>query len=243
MFLLGAVLAIGVGVLLGLLGGGGSLLTVPVFVYAFGLDAKQAIALSLPAVGITALIAAFGHWRQGNIDLGLAARFGALTMGSAFAGARLAAFLSADAQMILFALTALFSALAMLRKSNVRAGQAVRPLALAVAGIAVGLLTGIVGVGGGFLIVPALVLLGGVAMHRAVGTSLIVIALNSIAGTLGYIGAVAVPWLLLLLFVTLAALGSWFGARLTGSISPLLLRRSFSVVLLSVAALILLKSL
>lgn len=190
MLLLAAVFAALIGLSLGLLGGGGSILTVPVFVYLLGFEAKEAIAGSLAVVGATSLFGAVGHWRAGNVNLRVAAVFGAVAMPGAYLGARLAAFVSGGVQLTLFAGVMLLAAWFMFRPRNAAeedaAGEHARGMPLwliAAQGLAVGLLTGLVGVGGGFLIVPALVLLGKVPMKQAVGTSLLVIAMNSAGGS------------------------------------------------------------
>ena len=168
--LLGFPLAALIGLSLGLMGGGGSILTVPVFVYVLGFAAKPAIAMSLPVVGATSLVGAIGHWRAGNVNLRTAALFGVIAMVGSYAGARLAVLFSGPVQLTLLAVVMLAAAASMLRAGSSRtdgthAGTSVSaaPLPLAkimAVGLAVGVLTGIVGIGGGFLIVPALVVLG-----------------------------------------------------------------------------------
>lgn len=186
---IGLLLAALIGVSLGLLGGGGSILVVPVFVYVLGFGAKEAIAMSLAVVGLTSLFGAYGHWRAGNVDLRVALIFGAVAMAGTYLGARVAVFFSGAAQLILFAGAMIAAAVFMFRDRTPGAedvdGEAIysntskrMSLKLIVPeGLAVGVLTGLVGVGGGFLIVPALVLLGKVPMKVAVGTSLLVIAM------------------------------------------------------------------
>ena len=237
-------LALLIGVALGLLGGGGSILTVPVFTYIAGLDPKVAIASSLPVIAVTSAVGALGHWRAHNVQPRTAFVFGGLAMVGGFAGARLAAFLSGAVQMLLFALIMLGASLSMFRAAPAREAKqpAAAPLGfgtLMPLGLGVGLLTGLVGVGGGFLIVPALAQLGGLPMHVAVGTSLLIIAMNSAAGTLGYLGQVRFPLDLLLPFTALAVGGILVGANLARKLSQAVLRRGFAVLLLTVAAFIL----
>ena len=152
--------------------------------------------MSLAVVGAVSLFGAAGHWRAGNVNLRVALIFGAVAMAGTYLGARLAVFFSGAAQLILFAVVMLLAAWFMFRPAKVEAEGAApaelrdMPLALIAAeGLAVGVLTGLVGVGGGFLIVPALVLLGKVPMKQAVGTSLLVIAMKSAAGFAGLPGA------------------------------------------------------
>ena len=244
---LAAVFAALIGLSLGLLGGGGSILTVPVFVYLLGFEAKEAIAASLAVVGATSLFGAVGHWRAGNVNPRVAAVFGAVAMAGTYLGARLAVFFSGAAQLTLFAGVMLLAAYFMFRPKQVAdesAGTepAVRemPLALIAAeGIAVGVLTGLVGVGGGFLIVPALVLLGKVPMKEAVGTSLLVIAMKSAAGFAGYWGQVEVRWGFLALFTAVAIAGILLGTHLARRVPQHALQRAFAAFLLVMGSFIL----
>lgn len=243
---LGFLLAALIGITLGLLGAGGSILAVPVLVYVLGFAAKPAIAMSLPIVGVTSFVGAVGHWRAGNVQLRTATLFGLVAMVGSFGGARLATFVRAEAQLILLAIVMLAAALAMFRGtgSAPQAPDARRdaraPLGvLAVAGLGIGLLTGIVGIGGGFLIVPALVLLAGVPMSQAVGTSLVVITMNATSGALGYAGQFDLPWRFLLAFTAVAVAGILVGTRLVRFVAQQSLRRAFAVFLVVLAALIL----
>lgn len=234
------VFAVLIGAVLGMLGGGGSILTVPVLTYIAGLDPKVAIASSLPVVALTSAFGAFGHWRAGHVRLRVAFIFGAFTMVGGYFGALSAQLMSGEAQLLLFAVVMLAASVSLFRKL----GPApefpddepyVLPLArLAPLGIGVGVLTGLVGVGGGFLIVPALVQLGHVPIRAAIGTSLLVIALNATAGTLGYIGQVEFPLQLLVPFTALALVGIAIGTGAVKRVQPSALRRSFAMLLLIV---------
>lgn len=245
---LGLALAALIGVTLGMLGGGGSILTVPVLVYVLGYAAKPAIAMSLPVVGVTSLVAAGMHWRLGNVRPGTAALFGPFAMAGAFAGARLAGFLSGAAQLLLLAVVMLGAAASMLRGPIVAPrpdGEDTRWTRLALlagVGLAVGVLTGVVGIGGGFLVVPSLVLLARVPMKQAVGTSLLVIAMNSAAGFAGYIGAVAIDWAFLAGFTSVAVLGALGGAALSRAVPQATLKRGFAIFLLVVGGLVMYKN-
>ena len=254
---IGLSLAAVIGLALGLMGGGGSILTVPVFVYVLGFGAKEAIALSLAVVGVVSAFGVVGHWRAGNVNVRVAMLFGAVAMVGTYAGARLAVFVSGTAQLVLFALVMLVAAWFMARdRGSGSGGEAGRgrgagsgaggrgwsavPVPLIVAeGLAVGVLTGLVGVGGGFLIVPALVLLAGLPMKEAVGTSLLVIALKSGAGFVGYLGQVEVPWGFLAAFSGVAVVGIGLGTTLVRFVSQSALRRGFAVFLLVMGTFIL----
>lgn len=234
----GLALAALIGISLGLLGGGGSILTVPVLVYVLGYAPKPAIAMSMPIIGITSLAGAAMHLRLGNVQLRMAALFGALTMLGAFAGAKLSVLLSGDAQLALLAAVMLAAAVSMLRRSAVESETGTEPRAslLVPVALGVGVLTGLVGIGGGFLVVPALVVLARIPMQQAVGTSLLVIAMNSAAGFAGYPGKSELNWKFLAEFAAVAVAGSLLGARFAKSVPQSALKRAFAVLLLIVAA-------
>ncbi|HET6969007.1 MAG TPA: sulfite exporter TauE/SafE family protein [Ornithinibacter sp.] len=233
------VLAVLVGVALGLLGGGGSILTVPLLVYVAGLDAKEAIATSLLVVGVTSLAALVPHARAGRVRWRTGAIFGVAAMLGAYAGGRVAEFISGTVLLVAFALMMVATAVAMIRGRS-RAGTggpgeaagqgAARDLPVKLVlleGVVVGLVTGLVGAGGGFLVVPALVLLGGLPMPVAVGTSLLVIAMKSFAGLAGYLSSVTIDWGLALAVTGMAVVGSVVGALLSGRVPQDRLRQAF----------------
>jgi len=233
-------LALLIGVSLGLLGGGGSILAVPILVYVAGIGAKEAIAMSLVVVGMAAAWGTVGHLREGNVNLRVAALFGGISMVGTFLGARLATLMTGEAQLLLFAVVMLVAALFMLRGGVPAPGDRQEGRSggwwafIAAEGLAVGVLTGLVGVGGGFLIVPALVLLAGLPMKQAIGTSLAVIALKSVTGFLGYLDQVVIAWGFLVLFTFFAMLGIQAGVAATRYLSGPALRRGFAVFLLLV---------
>lgn len=244
MTILDALLAVTVGLSLGMLGGGGSVLTVPIFVYAGGFAAKAAVAMSLPVVGVTSLVGALFRARSRELDLRVAFIFGGVAMAGAYAGARVGLLLPGDVQLALLAVAMLAAAVAMFRRAA-RHEPAVVSSApidfprLVVAAFGVGLLTGVVGIGGGFLIVPALVLLMRVPMKRAIGTSLVVIAMNAAAGSLGYIGHVDMSWDYVAWFTLAAILGIAAGTKLGRSLPTRALARAFAVLLAVVALFVL----
>lgn len=239
-----------IGLSLGLLGGGGSILTVPVLVYAMGFEAKSAIAMSLLVVGVTALMGAVGHWRLGNVHVRVAAVFGSVAMLGTFIGARLSTLVSGTFQLLLFAAVMMVAAYFMLvgRVPGVKPGmgeghlsdRSRLPIALImVQGLGVGVLTGLVGIGGGFLIVSALVLLVRIPMKQAVGTSLAIIALKSATGFLGYLTHVTVDWPFIGLFTLIAVVGILISTRILRFVPQQALRRAFAILLLIVGAVIL----
>jgi len=240
---LGYALSILIGVSLGFFGGGGSILTVPLMAYVFGLEAKVAIASSLLVVGAASASAAAQHWRAGNVDARTALIFGSAGMTGAYAGGRLASFFDGSLLLLMFALMMGITAVAMWRGRRAPAEGAVQraPGRLVAQGLAVGFFTGLIGAGGGFLIVPALALWAGLPMPRAVGTSLAIIVMNAAAGFAGYAAHVAVPWTLVV-FVTLAAIaGSFAGAAFAKRVNPASLRRAFAGFVLAMAAVILVR--
>lgn len=242
---LAAVLALAVGIVFGLLGAGGSILTVPIMVFALRQDPKVAVMMSLPIVGGVALVGVTRHWRTGNVDLGTAIPFGISAMLGAFVGAKMAYFLTGRTQLVMLALLMLAAAVSMLLNANVPETPMLRerrlsPLVLGV-GLLTGVITGIVGIGGGFLLVPALVLLAKVPMSAAVGTSLLVITMNTVAGYLGYLGTADVPWALVWMFGALASVGILIGTALLPRVPQRRLKRAFAGLLVAVSLFILLR--
>ena len=259
---LGLVLALGVGLVLGLLGGGGSILALPIFLYVFAIPPKPAIAMSLAVVGASAFIGFLGHWRQGTVSLRVALPFGACAMAGAFVAARLARHVPAQLQLALFAGFAATAALLMLRDAArsprpaaVGAGgvpervpervpeEAHFSLVLAAQGVGVGVLTAIIGAGGGFVIVPALVLLAGLPVRAAVGSSLLIIAMNALSGFVGYIGQVPIAWALVVQFTLVASAGVVIGTRLVPHVPQARLKQGFAVMILVLGTYLVLRAL
>lgn len=235
-----------IGISLGLLGGGGSILTVPILVYAAGLEAKSAIATSLLVVGVTSAVALVPHARAGRVRWRTGLVFGASAMAGAYAGGALGRFVPGAVLLLLFAAMMLATAVAMWRGRSERDARNADPHAahwILLEGLAVGVVTGLVGAGGGFLVVPALVLLGGLPMPAAVGTSLLVIALKSMAGFLGYAAHVSVDLPLAAAVSAAAVAGSFAGARLSGVVPPARLRRGFAVFVVVMAVFVIAREL
>ncbi|MDO8500261.1 MAG: sulfite exporter TauE/SafE family protein [Gemmatimonadaceae bacterium] len=243
---LGAGLALLVGFVLGLLGGGGSVLTVPILIYGLHVPVKPAIATSLCVVGLVAFIGFLSHVRQRTVVSKVAMVFGPFAVIAAYAGARLAKHVPGEAQLVLFAVVGLAGSVMMLRGTFRKSatpeivdyefsGDRRTYVLLALQGIGVGLLTGLIGVGGGFLIVPALVLVAKLPMRLAIGTSLLVIAMNALSGFLGYAGTVPVDWSLVAWFTAVAAVGSMTGTLLSKRVPQRRLRQVFGVLLIGVS--------
>lgn len=229
MLILAAALSSLIGLVLGMLGGGGAILTLPMLVYVVGLEPKAAIASSLFVVGATSLVGTSVHARAGAVRWKIGSIFGAAAMVGAYVGGRLAHFVPSTVLLVMFGTMMLVTATAMLRGR--KASEEVRPMRLASAlglGGAVGIISGLVGAGGGFLIVPALTIFGGIAMREAIGTSLFVIALQSFAGFAGHVTHVHLDWTLLLTIAGAAMASSVVGARVGTKMSPTLLRQGFA---------------
>jgi uncharacterized membrane protein YfcA len=231
---LAVALALLVGVSLGLLGGGGSILTLPILLYAVGLPPKEAIATSLLVVAGASFVAMVAHARKGRVSLRVAASFGIASMTTSFLTGRLAHHFPGPWLLAAFTGVMVLTGFAMLRRSPPReTGRPSNAKAL-LAGTAVGSVTGAVGAGGGFLIIPALTMFAGVDMPRAIGTSLLIITLNSLAGFGGYLGHVHLDMYTALVVTITAALGSVLGSALVGRVKPAHLRRAFAVFVLVV---------
>jgi hypothetical protein len=241
--------ALVVGLSLGLLGSGGSILTVPILVYLVGMSPKQAVAASLAIVGFIAVVGAAGRARRGLVDWRHVLTFGLPGIAATYAGAWLSHLVSDEVQLTAFAVVMGLASIMMLRPATAPGGVRRRHVVwLLAAGVAVGLITGFVGVGGGFLFVPALVLLGGLSMNRAVGTSLAVIALNSAGGFVGHYVQLAaanarVPWATIGLFALVGAAASLAGQSLGSRLSHAGLRRAFGVLLAAMCVFVLWKTL
>jgi uncharacterized membrane protein YfcA len=241
--------AIAIGISLGLLGSGGSILTVPVLVYLLGQDEKVAIAGSLFIVGSIAAAGSLQFLRAGLIQWRSVIVFGLPGMAGTWLGALLAGWVAGTTQLALFAVVMLLASWLMLRPPDLeRAEQVPRATwKIAADGLVVGVLTGLVGVGGGFLIVPALVLLGGLGMHQAVATSLVIIALKSFSGFYKYMDVLkqqelALDWSTLLLVTGLGIAGSFAGSHFAQRIPQQKLRTGFGYFLIAMGLYILAQS-
>jgi uncharacterized protein len=249
MVLIAFLLALLIGVSLGLLGGGGSIVTVPILRYVLGMEGHAAIATSLLVVAMTSLAALVAHARKGRVQWRTGLIFGGAGMLGAFLAGRIAHRAPPPLLLAAFSVMMFATALAMLRpERSPRDGggstgrQRGTPLPMSkilAEGLVVGAVTGFVGAGGGFLVVPALVLLGRLPMATAIGTSLLVIALKSFAGFAGYVGHTAIDWPLALGVSTFSVIGSFGGARLAARLSAQTLRQAFGWFVVAMAFFIL----
>ena len=242
MIVLAAVLAVFIGVAVGLLGGGGSILTTPLLVYVLDFDAKQAIATSLLVVAITSAFGLIYHARAKRVRWKTGLIFGGASMVGAFGGGQVGSRLPGALLLTAFAVMMGATAIAMLRGRKEVAAKAHKGLPIfrvLLDGAVVGFVTGLVGAGGGFLVVPALVLLGGLPMPVAVGTSLLVVMMKSFAGFAGYVVTfggptfiawnpqVEIPWNITAIITGAAVIGSLIGAAVAGKVHPDKLRKGF----------------
>ena len=241
--------AVAIGLSLGLLGSGGSTLTVPVLIYLIGQDEKVAIAGSLFIVGSIALAGGLQFLRAGFIQWRSVLIFGLPGMLGTYLGAILSTFVSGPMQLALFALVLLVASGLMLRPLDLQHADRTARAAWKIAadGLIVGVITGLVGVGGGFLIVPALVLLGGLSMHQAVATSLIIIALKSFSGFYKYLDvleqqSLALDWKTLGIVTALGIIGSVAGSKLARRLPQDRLKRWFGYFLIVMGIYILWRS-
>jgi uncharacterized membrane protein YfcA len=244
MLLVAIVLAVLVGLSLGLLGGGGSILTVPILRYVLGLDAHRAIALSLLVVGTTSLAAIVPHARQGRVDWRTGVAFGSAAMIGAYLAGSVAELIPSGVLLIVFGIVMFATAVAMLRNAPERSVPSARSKSLPLLkvlgeGLVVGAVTGLVGAGGGFLVVPALVLLGGLPMPIAIGTSLLVIAMKSFAGFAGFLGHTPVDWTLGIAVSAAAIVGSVTGSLIATRVPARALRAGFGWFVVAMAFFIL----
>ncbi len=244
MTVLAAALSLLIGLSLGLLGGGGSILTVPIFLHVLGVEPKPAIAASLVVVGTTSAVAAAVHALRGRVRFKVGLIFGAAAMVGAYLGGQLGRYVAGPHLIIGFAVMMVVTAVMMIRGRRGPTSSAPKTLPVILAqGIGVGLMTGLIGAGGGFIIVPALVLLGGLAPKEAMATSLMVIAANCFAGLASQLDHVAIDWRLTLMVTGCAVAGSLVGVGLAERIKETRLRSAFGWFVLAMGIFELAKSL
>jgi len=241
--------ALFIGLSLGLLGSGGSILTVPILMYLVGQEPKLAIASSLLIVGIISFSSAISYAQSKLIQWKTVVIFGVPGMFGAVIGAWGANFVSDTAQMLVFSALLLTASYLMFKPLNLQGQHQQRAVyKIALDGLVVGAITGLVGVGGGFLIIPALVLMGGLSMRLAVGTSLIIITIKSFAGFVGYLSvleslSLAIDWQVIFVFPLIGVVGGWLGGKLSLKINQHKLMKIFGSFLILMGAFILYKNL
>jgi len=233
------ILSAGIGLSLGLVGGGGSIITVPILVYVAGLSPREAVPLSLAVVGSTAAVGALAQWRAGNLHLRAALTLGLTGMLGAPLGARLTPLVPPPVLMLLFAALMIGVGLRMIRSEappEVEPAPECQPLKCGLAGLGIGVLTGFLGVGGGFLIVPALLRFAHTPIRQAVGTSLLIISASSFSGLAAHLGDFSGRLDLAAALVGMALAGLAAGMMLAKRMRPARLKQVFGGIALAVAA-------
>lgn len=258
MEIIGYFLAIVIGLVMGLIGGGGSILSVPIFVYIFGFDSITATTLSLFVVGATSLVGSTGFMKQKLVDFPTAFIFGIPSILGVLFSRRIVLphlpeyiinrwgmTVTKDMfLLLLFAILMLVSSYKMIRKTERPSGRKQNGnnyTILISQGLFVGIITGLIGAGGGFLIVPALVMLLGLPMKKAVGTSLVIISMNSLLGFVSSLKMVKADWSFLTVFTSLSIIGIFVGIALAKKIDGRKLKPIFGYIVLIMGLLIIVK--
>jgi uncharacterized membrane protein YfcA len=239
----GYIASLFIGVSLGLIGGGGSILTLPVLVYFFGISPTLAISYSLFIVGSTSLVGALNNARRGLVNLKTVLLFGSSSVTTVFIARKFVIpflpdvfFTIGDFKvthalfvMVVFALLMLAASLSMIKGREVssESQKVQRPAIMILYGILIGLVTGFLGAGGGFLLIPALVILMGLSMKKAIGTSLLIIALNSLIGFTGDIGRHTIDWKFISLISLIAVTGIFIGGYFNQKVNSEKLKKGF----------------
>ena len=254
----GYIAALFIGISLGLIGGGGSILTVPVLVYLFGISPILATSYSLFVVGSTSLIGSFNSWQKGLVDFKTGLLFGVTSIITVFITRKIiipripedihVASITLHFSiltMVLFAVLMLVASISMIRSKHVETldKETSKPnfAKLIFYGLSIGLVTGFLGAGGGFLLIPALVLLLHLPMKKAIGTSLFIIALNSLAGFIGDVGHFETNWFFLITISAIAIVGVFLGGLLGKSINGVKLKKGFGWFVLLMGIYIIIK--
>ena len=253
----GYIASLFIGVSLGLIGGGGSILTIPVLVYLFSISPTLAISYSLFIVGITSLVGAYNSYRKGLVSFRTVLLFGSSSITTVFLVRKfiipiipnvfftIGSFNVTHALfvMVVFALLMLAASISMIKEKKFESEEKAKsgPLRLAIYGILIGLVTGFLGAGGGFLLIPALVILMKLPMKEAIGTSLLIIALNSLIGFLGDIGRHPIDWPFITILAAIAIVGIFIGGYFNQKVNSEKLKKAFGWFVLIVALYIITK--
>jgi len=232
-----------IGLSLGLIGGGGSILTVPVLVYLFSVSPTIAISYSLFIVGYTSLIGAYNNYRRGLVNFKTVILFGSSSITTVFVARKFIIPFLPDVffkigsfnvthslfVMVVFAILMLAASISMIRnrKPQTEKETKEKPFILVIYGVLIGLVTGLLGAGGGFLLIPALVILMKLPMKEAIGTSLLIIALNSLIGFLGDIGRHAIDWKFITIVTAIAIAGIFIGGYFNQKVNSERLKKGF----------------
>ncbi len=259
MELAGYIASLFIGISLGLVGGGGSILTVPVLVYLFAISPTVAISYSLFIVGFTSLAGAYNYKRKGLVHFKTVFLFGSSSITTMFITRRFIIPFLPDVffrigsfevhhslfVMLVFAILMVAASVSMIRdkKVDVQEEKQTKPFLLLLYGVLIGLVTGFLGAGGGFLLIPALVILMKLRMKEAIGTSLMIIAFNSLVGFLGDIGRHAIDWKFIVGVSAIAIFGSFIGGYLNQKVNSSKLKKGFGWFVLIMGVYIIVKEL
>lgn len=253
----GYIASLFIGVSLGLIGGGGSILTVPVLVYLFSISPTLAISYSLFIVGVTSLVGAYNNYRKGLVNFKTVLLFGSSSITTVFVARKFIIPKLPDVffkigsfnvthslfVMVVFAILMLAASISMIKNKTVEASSKVKtsPHVLVLYGMLIGLVTGFLGAGGGFLLIPALVILMKLPMKEAIGTSLLIIALNSLIGFLGDLGRHPIDWVFIIIISAIAATGIFIGGYFNQRVNSEKLKRGFGWFVFVMGSYILIK--
>ena len=224
------ILAFLAGIFMGVLGGGGSILTIPILVYLVGIEEKMAIALSLAIVGFSALPGVITHAKNKMIEYRSAFFFLVFSIIGTMAGVYFASLIEGKTQMTIFGVVLIGISLSMMFKKDQIPSQSY--LQLAISSLVAGIVIGIIGIGGGFMIVPILFIFGGIDMKKSVATSLFVISLNALSGFARYAFTLNIDWVFLFGFIICSSVGTILGVRFASRVSQDKLKKSFSYFVL-----------
>ena len=245
LIIIGYFLALLIGISLGLLGAGGSILTVPVLTYLFKMPIIEAIPASLLIVGSTSFLASINQWKQGNIKIKESIQFLIFSSLGTLIGVKLAVFILPQVRLYIFILLMIIAGFKMLTDKENQVNIEIKNLKYLsiIIAVLVGVLTGLVGIGGGFMIVPALSILLSFPIKNAIASSLLIITVNAFTGLLSYLGQVSFAWDKLILFIILTFLGSLIAIPLSQKVKSASLKKYFAVFLLFVSCFMLWKEL
>ena len=248
-----------IGVSMGLIGGGGSILTMPILVYLFAVSPTIAISYSLFVVGVASLVGAYNNYRKGLVNFKTVLLFGSSSITTVFIARRFIIPYLPDVffklgtfevthslfVMVVFAILMLAASVSMIKSRKIAADNEAKekPLMLVLYGVLIGLVTGFLGAGGGFLLIPALVIIMKLPMKEAIGTSLLIIALNSLIGFLGDIGRHPIEWKFIVTIAAIAIVGIFIGGYFNQKVNSEKLKKGFGWFVLVMGFYILLKEL
>ncbi|MES2645770.1 MAG: sulfite exporter TauE/SafE family protein [Bacteroidota bacterium] len=248
MEIVGYLASLFIGVSLGLIGGGGSILTVPVLVYLFAVSPTMAISYSLFIVGFTSLVGAYNNYRKGLVNFKTVLLFGSSSITTVFVARKFLIPYLPDVffkignfnvthslfVMVVFAILMVAASVAMIKSKKVETAVRAKssPKILVIYGVLIGLVTGFLGAGGGFLLIPALVILMRLPMKEAIGTSLLIIALNSLVGFTGDIGRHAIDWKFISIISAIAIMGIFIGGYINQGVNNNKLKKGFGYFVL-----------